>query len=57
MRVLGQAGLVMEDLPELAVARHVEGSLHAFAVSIAAGSSQVQRNILAERVLGLPKER
>jgi alkylation response protein AidB-like acyl-CoA dehydrogenase len=57
MRVLDRAGLSRVDLPGLAGAEHVDGALHAFAVSIAAGSSQIQRNILSERVLGLPKER
>jgi alkylation response protein AidB-like acyl-CoA dehydrogenase len=57
MRVLERAGLSREDLPGLAGAVHVDGALHSLAISIAAGSSQIQRDILAERVLGLPKER
>ncbi|HEX8804209.1 MAG TPA: acyl-CoA dehydrogenase family protein [Acidimicrobiales bacterium] len=61
MRVLGRAGLSLADLPgtpsALGTGAHVHSEVHALAVSVAAGTSQIQRNILSERVLGLPRER
>jgi alkylation response protein AidB-like acyl-CoA dehydrogenase len=56
LRVLGNAGLVVDEIESLANGRLVRSAMHAFGVSIAAGTSQIQRNIIAERVLGLPKE-
>jgi alkylation response protein AidB-like acyl-CoA dehydrogenase len=59
MRVLGRAGLAMDDPLALSKAGldHVEQRLYALSLSIAAGTEQIQRNIVGERMLGLPKER
>jgi len=50
LRVLGRDGLHLDD-NEL-----VEERLRVLALTIAAGASQIQRNIIGERVLGLPRE-
>jgi alkylation response protein AidB-like acyl-CoA dehydrogenase len=55
-RVLGRAGLAMDDVPPASGGWLVEDRVHKLAYTIAAGTSQIQKNILAERVLGLPKE-
>jgi alkylation response protein AidB-like acyl-CoA dehydrogenase len=59
MRVLGRAGLALDDPLALSKAGldHVEERLYALSLSIAAGTEQIQRNIVGERMLGLPKER
>jgi alkylation response protein AidB-like acyl-CoA dehydrogenase len=56
-RVLGRAGLSRNDVGDLPVERFLKKSLQSLSLTIAAGTSQIQRNIISERVLGLPKER
>jgi hypothetical protein len=51
MRILGPASSTLSGDGE----EHVRGWMHAMSLTIAAGTSQIQRNIVAERVLGLPK--
>jgi alkylation response protein AidB-like acyl-CoA dehydrogenase len=55
MRVLDRASLSRDDLRELPSGAFVEERLRSTSFTIAAGTSQIQRNIIAERILGLPK--
>ena len=57
MRLLDRASLSLDDIGDLTNGRHVHGKFYALSMTIAAGTSQVNRNIVGERVLGLPKDR
>jgi alkylation response protein AidB-like acyl-CoA dehydrogenase len=57
VRVLGRSGLAFDDPLGLSSVDHVHETMYALSLSIAAGTAQIQRNIVGERMLGLPKER
>src|SRR5262249_16543188 len=58
MDLLGPAGLCWQPGPQaIAGGRLSRSYLYYRAASLFAGSSELQRNILAERVLGLPRGR
>jgi alkylation response protein AidB-like acyl-CoA dehydrogenase len=54
MQLLGRRALG-SDGPDTDAARVVHDYLWSFQYTIAAGTSQIQRNLIAERILGLPK--
>ena len=56
-RLLDRAGLVLGDADDPAAGDLVGQRLYTLSLTIAAGTSQIQRNIIGERILGLPKER
>jgi alkylation response protein AidB-like acyl-CoA dehydrogenase len=55
-RVIGALGLTFEEVDGIDVGSLLHHRLYALCYLIAGGTSQVQRSILAERALGMPKE-
>jgi alkylation response protein AidB-like acyl-CoA dehydrogenase len=56
MDLLGRRALGSDDLED-EVAQVIHDYLWSFQYTIAAGTSQIQRNVIAERILGMPKGR
>ncbi|NNL67897.1 MAG: acyl-CoA dehydrogenase, partial [Myxococcales bacterium] len=56
MRLLGRAALSRDDVGGLPSRQVIHRAMQSLSLTIAAGTSQIQRNIIGERILGLPKD-
>jgi alkylation response protein AidB-like acyl-CoA dehydrogenase len=56
-KILGRMSLGIDQLGDLSSTDFVGNRIYVLSASIAAGTTQIQRNIVGERILGLPKER
>jgi len=57
MQAIGRAALSRQDVGGLPADEFTFETFQSLSMTIAAGSSQIQRNIVGERILGLPKDR
>lgn len=55
MRILGAHGELLSSAAQAVEGGWLDGFLFAQAGPIYAGTNEIQRNIIAERMLGLPK--
>jgi alkylation response protein AidB-like acyl-CoA dehydrogenase len=55
LRIIGRPAIGRTDVDGMATAEAVREYLWSLQYTIAAGTSQIQRNVIAERILGLPK--
>jgi alkylation response protein AidB-like acyl-CoA dehydrogenase len=57
LELLGRAAISLDDADGLPCTHLITKAMHSLSLTIAAGTSQIQRNIISERLLGLPKEK